>query len=87
MGIFDLFKEKGNRDEKTELQQETEDRKEFEFEKNYDYSVVPGSRARSQNLGYLLEVNQIDRKTVKQLLQKCVGITAAYDGLYRPTRK
>ena len=59
----------------------------FIYGQNYDYSVVPGSRARSQNLGYLLEVNQIDRKTVKQLLQKYVGITAAYDGLYRPTRK
>ena len=59
----------------------------FIYGQNYDYSVVPGSRARSQNLGYLLEVNQIDRKTVKQLLQKYVGIAAAYDGLYRPTRK
>lgn len=59
----------------------------FIYGQNYDYSVVPGSRARSQNLGYLLEVNQIDRKTVKQLLQKYVGITAAYDGLYRPARK
>ncbi len=59
----------------------------FIYGQNYDYSVVPGARARSQNLGYLLEVNQIDRKTVKQLLQKYVGITAAYDGLYRPTRK
>lgn len=39
MEIFDLFKGKGNRDEKTELQQETEEHLEFEFEKNYDYSV------------------------------------------------
>lgn len=66
MGIFDLFKEKGNRDEKTERQQETEERPEFEFEKNYDYSV---------------EVPEIDEDTGQEtgrniILQGTISITA-----------
>lgn len=56
------------------------------YGEDYAYRILPGNRSKNSRFGYLLEVSQINKKHVKDLESKYLGVTRN-DGMYRPRRK